>query len=209
VLINKQGRGIVGMSAHLTPNSLLLLGQGDTLDRFAEKMQGVLPKTTHLRKNKGRWPPLHTSILWERSVPDRACFMLNTLEDQMTAPRPPVFSLATGGFSYNAYNAGDILCKWTDQPQQLWMAIEETFATGMRTVLHVGPAPNLIPATFRRVAENVASYTGGRLGGKALASVVCHPWLRSLLPHKSSLLCAPRVDQVILEDWLLEQPPAR
>ncbi len=104
--------------------------------------------------------------------------------------------------------AGDILCKWTDHPQLLWTAIEETFATGIQTVIHVGAAPNLILATFRRVAENVASQTGSRLGGEALASVVCHPWLRSLLPHKSSLFCAPRVEHVILEDWLLDQPLA-
>jgi [acyl-carrier-protein] S-malonyltransferase len=134
--------------------------------------------------------------------------MLNTLDDQRIEPCPPVFSLVTGGFSYNAYNAGDILCKWTDHPQLLWTAIEETFAAGIQTVIHVGAAPNLIPATFRRVAENVASQTGSRLGGEALASVVCHPWLRSLLPHKSSLLCAPRVEHVILEDWLLDQPLA-
>lgn len=206
VRMNKQGDGVMGISAHLTPNSLLVLGQGDTLDRFARKMHDVLPKSTRLRKNKGRWPRLHTPILWERAVSNRACFMLNTLENGMVAPRPPVFSLVTGGLSYNDYNAGDILCKWTDHPQLLWKAIEETFSSGIKTVIHVGPAPNLIPATFRRIAANVETQVHGRVGGKALTNVVCHRWLRSLLPRKSSLLCAPQVDHVILEDWLLEQP---
>lgn len=203
VRINKEGRGVIGVSAHLTPNSLLILGQGDTLDRFAKMARGVLPESTRLRKQKGHWPPMHTRILWERAVSDRACFMLNTLENGMTAPRPPVFSLVTGALSYNDYNAGDILCKWTDHPQLLWDAIEETFAAGIQTVIHVGPAPNLIPATFRRLTASVET---GATGHKALTGVVCHPWLRPLLPRRSSLLCAPLVEHVMLEDWLLDQP---
>ena len=38
--INQEGRGVIGMSAKLSPNSILLMGQGDTLTRFKERMQG-------------------------------------------------------------------------------------------------------------------------------------------------------------------------
>jgi [acyl-carrier-protein] S-malonyltransferase len=33
-----------------------------------------------------------------------------------------------------------------------------------------------------------------------------HSWIGTLLPHRAALLRAPFVKQIILEDWLLDQP---
>ncbi|HEX5105210.1 MAG TPA: hypothetical protein VFV87_15425, partial [Pirellulaceae bacterium] len=50
--INAQGRGVIGISSHLAPNSVLLIGQHDTLDRFAELARGMTTERLHLRKNE-------------------------------------------------------------------------------------------------------------------------------------------------------------
>ena len=80
---------------------------------------------------------------------------------------------------------------------------------GVDTVVHVGPEPNLIPATFRRISENVKAQISGAspksLGLRAV-STIWRPWLASWLSSKSALLRAPNVEHVILEDWLLENP---
>ena len=100
--------------------------------------------------------------------------------------------------------------QWIDHPQRLWDAVYETLATGIETVIHVGPAPNLIPATFNRLRDNVqAQLTGNSLnslGLRAMARAVRRPWLTALLPSRTALLRAPTVEHIILEDWLLEQP---
>src|SRR5207344_3024961 len=41
--INLAGDGVIGMSSILAPNTVLLLGQGNTIDRFAEVMQKAFP----------------------------------------------------------------------------------------------------------------------------------------------------------------------
>lgn len=204
--INNEGRGIIGISAFLSPNSLLLLGQGDTVDRFKDRMVDVLPKDIHLRKNKSHWPPMHTPIVWEKFIPNRCDLLIHTLEGGFVSPKPPILSLVTGKISYNDFNARDILCRWTDHPQRLWDAVYETLAMGIDTVVHVGPNPNIIPATFTRLSDNVKAQTKASFGKRALSAVANRSWLKAVLPARTALFRAPLVEHVLLEDWLLEQP---
>ncbi len=207
--INLTGRGVIGMSSILAPNTVLLLGQGDTLDRFAAAMHDAFPARVYLRKNKEQWPPMHTPIVWQRNMPNRVAVMMQTLPGGFKKPVPPLLSLVTGKLSYNDFNARDILCRWIDHPQRLWDAVYETLALGVQTVIHVGPDPNLIPATFHRLRDNVTAQMSGRslnsLGLRAISQAVKRPWLTALLPSRSALLRAPQVEHVILEDWLLAQ----
>jgi [acyl-carrier-protein] S-malonyltransferase len=208
VRINSQGRGVIGVSARLSPNTVLVLGQGDTIDRFAEEMRAVLGEQVHLRKNRDRWPPLHTPIIWERNISNRAAMMMHTLPMEGPPPNPPIFSLVTGKADYNDYNARQILHRWIDHPQLLWEAVYATLAIGADTVIHVGPEPNLIPATFRRLSENVTEQISGRsprsLGLRAVRTF-WRPWLAGWISSRGALLRAPLVRHVMLEDWLLAQ----
>ncbi|HZZ71767.1 MAG TPA: hypothetical protein VFE24_05910 [Pirellulales bacterium] len=209
VRINGEGRGVIGISSFLSPNSLLLLGQQRTIDRFGELMADILPKQVHLRKNDSRWPPLHTPIVWERQIPDRAATLMHSLPGGLRRPQPEILSLVTGRISYTDQNCRELLRKWTDHPQRLWETMYETLAHGIDTVIHVGPDPNLFPATFQRVSDNVkaqiASKSWSGFGLRAVSQAVRRPWLAKLLPSRSALLRAPFVEHVILEDWLLQQ----
>jgi [acyl-carrier-protein] S-malonyltransferase len=205
VQINQRGAGVMGISAYLTPNSLLLMGQGDTLDRFAGGMAEALPGRIHFRKRDSRWAPLHTPIIREKSVRDRFSSSLHTLQDGLTAPRPRILSLATGECSYDDMNAREMLDRWIDHPQRLWDAVCKTFSLGIETVIHVGPKPNIIPATFNRVRDNVEAQTRSSLGMRALAGIISRPWLAALLPARTALLRSLHVQHVVLEDWLLER----
>jgi [acyl-carrier-protein] S-malonyltransferase len=75
----------------------------------------------------------------------------------------------------------------------------------------VGPEPNVIPATFTRLAENVRQQIDGRslgsYGKRAMTGMARHPWLGPLLPARAALLRAPFVVQITLEDWLIEHAP--
>lgn len=207
--INTAGKGVIGVSSILAPNSLLLIGQAGTVDHFGELMPEWIPQKLHLRKNEHRWPPLHTPIMWQRNISTRSAVMMHTLPGGFTAPTPPVLSLVTGKLSYNDHNAREILMRWIDHPQRLWDAISETLAMGVETVVHVGPEPNLVPATFKRLADNVTMQLTARgwegVGLRAVSRVARRPWLAKLLPTRSALLRAPFVEQIVLEDWLLEQ----
>jgi len=203
--INSEGRGVMGISAYLAPNSVLLMGQGDTLQRFGERAKDAIDPTAHLRKHGGDWPPLHTPILWQRCIPNRAAVMMHTMPGGFSEPRTPILSLVTGKFSYNDYNTREIIHRWIDHPQRLWDAVYETLDAGVERVVHVGPAPNIIPSTFKRVADNVEVQTRGRLGVRTLKAIVPHPWLKRILPEQAALLRAPLIEHVVLEDWLLEQ----
>src|SRR5262249_44990693 len=77
--ITSETKATLAVPARLSPNSLLLLGQRDTVDRFKDAMAGVLPEQTHLRKNPQHWPPLHTPITRLRCVPDRTAVGLAAL----------------------------------------------------------------------------------------------------------------------------------
>jgi [acyl-carrier-protein] S-malonyltransferase len=210
VKITAEGKGTIGISSYLAPNTVLLLGQNGTIDTFSQRMHDVFPARVYLRKNEHQWPPLHTPIVWQRNVPNRTAVLAQTMPGGFTRPHPPVFSLVTGKMSYNDYNSREILVQWIDQPQRLWDAVYETLAQRVETLIHVGPDPNLIPATFHRLSDNVqAQLTGNslnKLGLRAMARAVRRPWLTALLPSRTALLRAPTVRHIILEDWLLEQP---
>jgi [acyl-carrier-protein] S-malonyltransferase len=148
---------------------------------------------------------MHTPIVWQKNIGDRAARLLQTLPGGFTAPVPPVLSLVTGDVSYSDYNSRDILHRWADEPQLLWDGVYQTLALGIENVIHVGPDPNIIPATYTRLADNVAAQLKASVGLRAMSGMVNRPWLRALLPARSALLRAPSVKQVILEDWLLEQ----
>jgi [acyl-carrier-protein] S-malonyltransferase len=207
--INQAGQGVIGISAFLSPNSLLLNGQGNSIDHFQDLMSEWLPQRLHLRKNDYRWPPLHTPIVWQRAIPNRSAVMMQTMPGALQPPVPPVLSLVTGKMSYTDLNCRDLLAQWVDHPQRLWDAVYETLAQGIELIVHVGPAPNLVPATFTRLSENVKSQLATRswvgLGLRAVSSAVRRPWLAKLLPQRSALLRAPLVEQLVLEDWLLSQ----
>jgi [acyl-carrier-protein] S-malonyltransferase len=210
--VSQEGQGVIAISTYLAPNSLLLLGQGRTVDRYKELLHEVLPDETHLRKNPHRWPPLHTPITWLRNIPNRSAVLLQTLPGGLHAPKPPILSCVTGQTSYNDYNSREILHRWVDEPQRLWDVVYKTLAVGVETVIHVGPGPNLVPATFRRLSDNVkaqlASPSWGGFGLRAISRIVRRPWLTSMLSTRAALLRAPFVEQVVLEDWLLEQKVA-
>jgi len=209
--ITAQGRGTVGISAVLSPNTYLLIGQGYAVDQFKDAMAAALPPGAHVRLNNYRWPPLHTPIVRQRNVPDRASIMLQNLKLGAFPLRPPVVSLVTGKRSYEAHTARDLLRQWIDHPQRLWDAVCETLASGVNAVLHVGPAPNLVPATFNRLSENIRQQSNGRTLDsyrmKAINGMMRRPWLASLLPARAALLRAPFVEHINLEDWLLTNAP--
>jgi [acyl-carrier-protein] S-malonyltransferase len=151
---------------------------------------------------------MHTPIVWRKFIPNRAALLMATMPGGLTAPKPPVLSLVTGKASYNDYNARDLLYRWTDHTQLLWDAVYEVLAQGIETVVHVGPSPNLIPATFTRLQENVETQMETSFGMRAVSGIVGRPWLKALLPARTALLRAPLLKHVILEDWLLENSPA-
>jgi len=210
--ITGEGKGTLGISAVLSPNTYLLIGQNATVPRFKAVMHDLLPSRAHLRINSNRWPPLHTPIVRQKNIADRASVMMETVSGGFTPPCPPVLSLVTGKMSYDDHSARQVLRQWIDHPQRLWDAIDETLAAGVETVVHIGPAPNVIPATFRRLSENVSQQTAGAsissLGMRAVSGLARRPWLAALLPSDATLLRAPHVRHVILEDWLLENIPS-
>jgi [acyl-carrier-protein] S-malonyltransferase len=207
--ITGEGHGAIGVSSYLSPNTMLLIGQGETLSRFKDRMGAALGARINLRKADGVWPPLHTSLLWQRNVPTRAGVLMQTMGGGLTAPQPPVLSLVTGSTSYNSYNARETMVRWLDQPQRLWDAVCEILGQGIETVFHVGPDPNLLPATFKRLSDNVRLQTTGRslgsLGLQAVSLIARRAWLANFLTTRAALLRAPYVEHVILEDWLLTQ----
>ena len=209
VAISSQGHGLVGPSAYLSPNTALLLGQGDTLDRLERSIGEYLPMKVSLRRNPNHWPPLHTPLVWQRNIPNRAAMALYRLDGGLRKPSPDVLSCVTGARSYDDLNGRDLLIRWTDHPQRLWDAVSESLAEGVDTYIHVGPEPKLIPATFARLSNNVSKQMGARtlslLGGKMIPGMSQHAWLARLLPSHTALLRAPFVKHVMLEDWLLEQ----
>ncbi len=210
--INQEGHGVMGISAYLSPNSLLILGQRATVKRFKQLMKDRLPDHVHLRKNDHRWPPMHTPIMWERNIPNRAAVMMHTLPKGVGLPQPPILSLLTGKCSYNEYNAREILARWIDHPQRVWDAVYEMLSRGVETVIHVGPQPNLFPATFKRLSDNVqmqlARTSPSSFRMRVMSGMVRRQWLAAMLPSRTALLRAPFIRHVILEDWLLEQAAA-
>ncbi len=209
--VSGEGRGIVAPSAFLSPNTALLLGQGRTLDRVEARLKEFLPAKVLFRRNPHRWPPLHTPIVRQRNVPNRTAVALYAIPGERPAPHPPMISGVTGSICEPGFNPRELLIQWTERPQRLWDAVDGLLTSGVETVIHVGPAPNLIPATFARLSNNVNKQLDRRylLGlGRGVASGVSrNAWLASLLPQRAALLRAPFLKHLILEDWLLAQPP--
>ena len=149
-------------------------------------MHQFLPMPVHIKVNPDRWPPMHTPIVRQKYIPDRAAVMMDRMRGGMQPPCPPVFSLVTGDLSYDDFHARDILRDWSDHPQRLWDAVYATLAGGIGTVIHVGPAPNVIPATFNRLGDNIRQQTAGRSLGKmgmcAAAGLAGGPGFRPCYP---------------------------
>ena len=207
VKINQQGRGVAGISAELSPNTLLLMGQADSLDRLRDLLCEDRPRQVVLRKNRDRWPPLHSPIMWQRNIPSRAAQTMLTLASGVNAPSFPVLSLVSGGMDYSESNCRELLYRWVDHPQLLWEAVYETLKLGVETVVHIGPGPNIIPSTYQRLSANVETHNESNLGMRLLSAVAQRPWLQKVLPERTALLRAPVVQHLILEDWLLDQAP--
>jgi [acyl-carrier-protein] S-malonyltransferase len=209
--ITNQGKGTIAISSYLSPNTVLVLGQRSTLDELKAAVKGRLPKGTNLKENKDRWPPIHTRITRQKHIPDRAAVMMERMAGGFTAPQPSILSCVTGGFSYTDINSREILNHWVDEPQRLWDVVDQTISSGVELLIHVGPHPNIIPATMQRISQNVqqqlAAKTWGGLGLRAVSRIVRRPWLTSVLSSKTNLLRAPYIQEVILEDWLLAQMP--
>jgi [acyl-carrier-protein] S-malonyltransferase len=186
---------------------MLLLGQGGTIEHFQNAMSKVVPGQLYLRLNPGKWPPLHTPIMWQKCIPDRSARLMQSKRFQFAAPTPEILSLVTGKFSYGPTNGLDLLHRWVDHPQRLWEAIYQSLQAGIETYLHVGPEPNIIPATLNRLQSNIRGQTKNHFGIRALTAAVRRSWLQSILPERTSLLRAANIRQINLEDWLLEQMP--
>jgi [acyl-carrier-protein] S-malonyltransferase len=210
--ISSRGHGLVGPSTFLSPYQVLLLGQADTLDLLEAEMRDYLPSAVTLRRRPNHWPPLHTPLVWERSVPNRAAVALYHTGGGNQRPRPNVVSCTTGRANYDEWNSREILTEWTDHPQRLWEAMEHTLASGADLVIHVGPEPKLIPMAFDRLSGKVMKQLKSRhldsLGRRVLPSISRNHWLARRLPHNAVVLRAPFVNHLILEDWLLAQEVA-
>lgn len=207
--VRSEGQGLIGPSAYLSPNTALILGQGDTLSLLERMVPEFLPEKTMLRRKEHRWPPLHSPLVWAANIPNRTAMALYKIGGGRVKPSPTVISCVTGAASYDDLNSRETLIRWTDQPQQLWDVIDATLGNGAETVIHVGPHPNLIPSTFQRLSNNVRKQTGQnplqRFGRGMMASMSRYAWLAHLLPSRATLLRAPLIEHIVLEDWLLEQ----
>lgn len=193
----------IAVSAQLSPNTLLVLGQGDSLEVLAKRIKELNLKGIVVRPKDNRFPPLHTPIMWQRFISDRVSLMLQKVKFAAQPPSPPVFSMALGRVDYTPYNVREHLRQWMDHPQRLWDAVDYTLLHGVDLVVHLGPDPNLIPATYKRLSENIAAQFQESMGLRALSYAVHRPWLQSILPQQAFLLRAPAIRQVILEDELL------
>jgi [acyl-carrier-protein] S-malonyltransferase len=203
--ITQEGHGVIDISTYLAPNSLLLMGQNGTHRQFETMIRDVFPRNVAMRMQTYRFPPLHTHIMWQRSIPNRTALLLQTTPGGMRAPSVPILSMVTGEASYSEFNSRDLIHRWVDHPQRLWEIVYKVLAQGIETVVHVGPAPNLLPATFRRLSNNITTQMRESLARRTFSRLIRRPWLTRLLPSSAVLLRAPFVRQIILEDWLLDE----
>lgn len=203
--ISAENNGTISISTYLAPNSLLLMGQGDTIEKFRQIMKEKFPRQTYLRMNEGAWPPLHTPIVWQRNLGNRCAVMIQKSAIKYEKPKPPILSLVTGKISYEKLNARELMHKWIDHPQKLWDAMYEALVMGVETLIHVGPEPNIIPATFTRLRDNVEAQSRANISMRALSAAARRRWLQVMLPQRTALLRATMILQINLEDWLLAQ----
>jgi [acyl-carrier-protein] S-malonyltransferase len=210
LVISQKGQGVIDISTYLSPNSVLLMGQNGTLGQFDAMIHEVFPQQVSVRPHKHRYPPLHTPIMWQRNIPNRTAVLLQTTPGGFQPPSLPILSMVTGHASYQELNSRELIHRWVDHPQKLWEVVYRVLADGIETVVHIGPQPNLLPATFRRLSNNIVGQMHGRnlgsLGRRTISRLVRRPWLTRLLPSSAVLFRAPFVQHIILEDWLLEAP---
>ena len=201
--INREGHGVIGISSLLSPNTVLLMGQQDTIDRFKHKVREADNSKILIRKNDQLWPPLHTPIMWQKNIPCRTAELMHriTVNEEF---HPRIFSLVTGQADYDALTAREILHRWTYLPQRLWDAVCYTLASDVDTVIHVGPDPNIVPATFQRLSDNVLAQIQQDMRMKAISGMIHRRWISRMLPKRATLLRAPAIRHIVLEDWLLE-----
>ena len=208
--ISQRGQGVIDISTYLSPNSLLLMGQNGTIKHFEARIREIFPNQVAFRHHKHRYPPLHTPIMWQRSIPNRAALLMQTVPGGLRKPSVPILSMVTGEDSYQELNSREMLHRWVDHPQRLWEVVYKVLAEGIETVIHVGPEPNLLPAIFGRLSNNIIiAQTQGRglgsLGRRTIARLIRRPWLTRLFPSSAVLFRAPFVQHIVLEDWLLDE----
>ncbi|MEW4564583.1 hypothetical protein AB1K70_18730 [Bremerella sp. JC770] len=203
--INAEGAGLIGISAVLSPNSLIVIGEQDTTTRLQARLQEGISDRVYLKKNPHKWPPMHTPIVWREHINSRAALLMSQMKSGFTAPKPPVLSLVTGQCSYTDSNVRDLICQWVDKPQHLWQAVYHTLSSGTETLIHLGPEPNIVPATYSRLAENVEAQVKASISTRALSTLVYRPWLNALIGERAYLLRAPTIKQTNLETWLLDE----
>ncbi|MHC2066449.1 hypothetical protein ACYFX5_03170 [Bremerella sp. T1] len=203
--INAEGNGLIGISAVLSPNSVIVIGEGNTPSRLHQRLEEIISDRVHLKKNPHKWPPMHTPIVWREHINSRASLLMSEMKSGFTPPKPPVLSLVTGACSYTDSNVREIICQWVDKPQNLWQAVYHTLSSGTENIVHLGPEPNIIPATYSRLAENVEAQVKGSISTRALSTLVYRPWLQALIGERAYLLRAPTIKQMNLEDWLLDE----
>jgi len=203
--INAEGNGLIGISSILSPNSLIVIGEHDTTTRLHAVLQERVADRVHLKKNPHKWPPMHTPIVWREHINSRASLLMSQMKSGFTAPEPPVLSLVTGACSYDDSNVRELICQWVDKPQHLWQAVYHTLCSGTQSLVHIGPEPNIVPATYSRLAENVQAQVKASLSTRALSTLVYRPWLNALIGERAYLLRAPTIKQTNLEDWLLDK----
>ena len=212
VEVTAKDQGTLCISSYLAPNSVLVLGQDRSLDLFKDEIKSRYKREIHVKENPDRWPPIHTAIVRQKAVPDRASVMLETVPGGFQAPSIPIISAITGTDSYNDFNSRQILYDWVDHPQKLWNVIERLLASDIQRIIHLGPEPNIIPATLKRLSMNVTAQLGQRnftsMGLRAVSSIVhIRPWLTQYLSKNAALLRAPLIREFIAEDWLLGNDP--
>lgn len=207
--ISARGHGLIGPSTYLSPDHILLIGQEGTLDEFEREMREMLSPDVTLRRRPNHWPPLHTPLVWERNIPNRTAMAMHHITGGDRKPTPPIVSCATGLANYDQWNSRMILADWTDHPQRIWEAMENTLQSGAELVIHVGPEPKLIPSAFERLGARVIKQLRRshleRLGSSVIPSMGRQEWIMRSLPGSAALLRAPYLRHMILEDWLLVQ----
>ena len=203
--INTEGNGVIGVSTFLAPNSMLLIGQKDTVQRLKSRTSEITTERVTVRLNDDKWPPLHTPIVWQKNITNRSQVLMHTMPGCSNTPTTPLFSLVTGDFSYDGFATRDVVTDWIDHPQLLWEAVDTTLLRGCETLVHIGPQPNIVPATFSRLSTNVALQTRDKFPMQTLSRIVRKGWLSAILPKRANLLRAPFVKHIMFEDWLLQQ----
>jgi [acyl-carrier-protein] S-malonyltransferase len=211
--VRAEGFGLIGPTAYLSARAALVVGEPRAMERLERSIVELRgQRDISLKRKQSQWTPLHSPIVWRRSIPNRIATLLHDIPGILNAAVPPVASCVPQAGWCGPSNLRDLLPRWADHPQCLSDAAESTIASGASTVMHVGPSPDLIPRAFGWAeADMPGAPHPGRLArlaraavrtcrGRAASPGLGHP--RSRPPE------APRIVHVVLEDWLLSQTSA-